>query len=64
MEPGSMDIARLAMEKPDQAMQQRIAKLVERLAVKGHAKIDQACTEGSARKVGILRPLRLTPGKA
>ena len=64
MEKGSMDIARLAMEKPDAAMQQRIAALVERLAVKGHAKIDKACKEGSARKVGILRPLRLTPGKA
>lgn len=63
MEPGCMDVMRLAMEEPDEAMKQRIAKLVDRLAVQGHEKIDKACNEGTTHKVKVLHPLKLGPGK-
>lgn len=59
MEPGCMDIARLAMEKPDEAMKKRIAALVDRLAVKGREKIDRDCQQGMRKKVGVLKPLQL-----
>ncbi|MEZ0226260.1 MAG: ankyrin repeat domain-containing protein [Alphaproteobacteria bacterium] len=60
MEPGKVDIARLAMEKADEKLQKRLGALLNHTCTDQLDKIDKAFVEkGTAEKVGVMKPLQL-----
>jgi len=59
LEEGKMDVARLAMEKPDVKLQKRLSKLLDHTCVKQHAQTEKICTQGTTAKISVRRPLQL-----
>jgi ankyrin repeat protein len=58
-EPGKIDIARLAMEEPDEKLQKRLSALLNDTCLEQHAQIDRTFMNGSTEKIGVIRSLRL-----
>ena len=58
-EPGEMDIARLAMEAPDEKLQKRLSVLLNDTCTEQHAQIDRTFTKGTSGRVGVIKPLQL-----
>lgn len=58
-DPDKIDVARLAMEKPDAKLQKRLAGLLNRTCTTQLNKIDKAFVEkGTAKKVSVMKPLQ------
>jgi ankyrin repeat protein len=50
-------------ENPDDQPQLRVARLLARVCVEQHKKIEKDCVEGIRKKIGVRPPLRLKPGR-
>jgi hypothetical protein len=60
MDPNKLDVARLAMEKPDEKLQKRLGALLNRTCTDQLETIDKAFVEkGASKKVGVMKPLQL-----